>query len=62
MKICEYDYFVNKIYDYDCGDDYNIFVIDYNYAIKITGSLVITYQVRFHILHFECQIVSVKPI
>ena len=41
MKICDYDYFFNKIYDYDY--DYSIFVIDYDYAITITQS-----DVQYH--------------
>ena len=30
VKICDYDYFVNKINEYDYGNDYTIPVIDYN--------------------------------
>ena len=30
VKLRDYDYFVNKINDYDYVDDYSVFAIDYN--------------------------------
>ena len=39
--ICDYDYLVNKMYDYDYDNDYSIFVIDYAYVIRIIRSLAV---------------------